>query len=833
MTKRSAASKRPVITDPSPATPPSAARRGWLWGALAVLAATLPVAGVFSLDRIFFLRDLGLFFWDRHLWLRRSLFSGEWPLWDPYLAGGQSAAADALHQMFLLPVLALRMLGSEVVGFNLWIALPFPLAALGAYLFFRSRFSQAACAIGAAAFALSGPVVSTGNFPNMSWSVAALPWVLWAADRIRGPRDGRRVAALAVIVAFQAAAGEPVTLAATAALALAMAATLTDATGRATGASARVRAASAVAVGLAIGGAVAAVQIVPMAVAAGESWRALIRLRDFWSFHPLSLLETVAPNLFGDFLKGGTIESVPWQRALNVSREGFFFSIYLGPAVLAVAAFGLAAGWRRAWVGFWSVALAIGLVAAFGGHTPIYPAVRKFLPLVGSFRFPVKYLIVCAIAVASLAAYGWDALADERRREAEPARFRRARGVAVAVPTSVALFALLLLVGTTFLATPTARGIFDLANALGVRNPVDSSAFMLRSIGDVMPQTLVLAAASALLVAVAAGRRKESLVTRHALCALLVADLVLAAGGINPTCDVRLLTPPSWVATVRAHPDSRFYFGGKMAGTVEVGDADAPKDFSFLDSPSAMARRSEFVHQLIMFPAGMGVREMLSYDLAIMWPRIYETTHIRFVKADAAARERFLSRTAVRYRVLPVARAGGRPSMPVERFANVAMFDAGPSNTRAFVAPQATVVSDETAQLEAMFGEGWDGSQAAMLMTPPGAADGTPGTPVEPSARIVRDRADEVVVEAGAGQGGGFLVLLDSYDRGWQVRVDGRPAALYRANLLFRAVRLAPGRHDVEFRYRPRELFVGGALSVLGLLAAAAVAFGLRQGDGR
>ena len=33
----------------------------------------------------------------------------------------------------------MRLLGSEIVGFNLWIALPFPAAAVGAYLFFRSR----------------------------------------------------------------------------------------------------------------------------------------------------------------------------------------------------------------------------------------------------------------------------------------------------------------------------------------------------------------------------------------------------------------------------------------------------------------------------------------------------------------------------------------------------------------------------------------------------------------------------------------------------------------------------------------------------------------------
>ena len=36
----------------------------------------------------------------------------------PILAAGQSAVADALHQMFLLPVLAIRLAGSEVLEFQ-------------------------------------------------------------------------------------------------------------------------------------------------------------------------------------------------------------------------------------------------------------------------------------------------------------------------------------------------------------------------------------------------------------------------------------------------------------------------------------------------------------------------------------------------------------------------------------------------------------------------------------------------------------------------------------------------------------------------------------------
>ena len=97
------------------------------------------------------------------------------------------------------------------MAFNLWVALPFPLAAWGTYRLFRARFSGRAAAIGAIVFSVSGPVISTGNFPNLSWWVALLPWVLWATDRLVATPDGRRLAVAGLIFGGQALAGEPVT----------------------------------------------------------------------------------------------------------------------------------------------------------------------------------------------------------------------------------------------------------------------------------------------------------------------------------------------------------------------------------------------------------------------------------------------------------------------------------------------------------------------------------------------------------------------------------------------------------------------------------------------
>ncbi len=139
------------------------------WPLLAVAVAIVPVAGVFTLSRLFVVRDLALTFRSRFLFIRHTIFSGSFPLWDPYTANGQSAVNDALYQLFHLPSLAVRLLLPETLAYNLWVALPVPLSALGMYLFLRRQVGPQASAFGAMAFAVAGPMVSTTNFPNLSW----------------------------------------------------------------------------------------------------------------------------------------------------------------------------------------------------------------------------------------------------------------------------------------------------------------------------------------------------------------------------------------------------------------------------------------------------------------------------------------------------------------------------------------------------------------------------------------------------------------------------------------------------------------------------------------
>ena len=59
--------------------------------------------------------------------------------------------------------------------------------------------------------------------------------------------------------------------------------------------------------------------------------------------------------------------------------------------------------------------------------------------------------------------------------------------------------------------------------------------------------------------------------------------------------------------------------------------------------------------------------------------------------------------------------------------------------------------------------------------------------------------------------------------------MDGEPAELLNANALFRGVLLGPGDHEVVFRYRPWSAIAGALLSLLALIALAALLFADRR----
>ncbi len=57
-----------------------------------------------------------------------------------------------------------------------------------------------------------------------------------------------------------------------------------------------------------------------------------------------------------------------------------------------------------------------------------------------------------------------------------------------------------------------------------------------------------------------------------------------------------------------------------------------------------------------------------------------------------------------------------------------------------------------------------------------------------------------------------LLVVSDLYYPGWEVSLDGLPWKMFRADYLFRAVPIPPGRHCISFIYQPTSFIIGVGL---------------------
>ena len=64
----------------------------------------------------------------------------------------------------------------------------------------------------------------------------------------------------------------------------------------------------------------------------------------------------------------------------------------------------------------------------------------------------------------------------------------------------------------------------------------------------------------------------------------------------------------------------------------------------------------------------------------------------------------------------------------------------------------------------------------------------------------------------------GFVLLNEIHYPGWEAFLDGKPAEIFRADGIFRALLVPAGSHQIELRFRPRHFAWGAAVSALTLL---------------
>ena len=744
-------------------------------------------------ERVFFQRDIHGYWYPQVEAFVRVVAQGSWPFWNPWFGFGAPMWADPAYQL-AYPLTWLNLVLVPAAYFKLYVVVHALGAGVGAYLLGRRLGVMRRSAFTAAAlWVCSGPLLSSVSMFHHFAGAAWMPWVLLALDRALSHGTLSASLLLGALAGGQLLAGSADMAFMTALIGLFMGAAYllrgSDAGRERVFRLARVGVA---ALGYAV--LLASAQWLPTFARLGSGSRLGFdpTINLYWSLHPLSLLDTLVPGLLSELPVRQELRAVLFE-----SREPLLACLYLGVPALALAGFGLVSrGGRGKPLLALGVVLLVGL--ALGRHAPLLPALLE-LPLFGLFRYPVKYLIPASLLCALLAAHGVEAWG--RRFGA-----RERRG-ALAVVCVSAVLALLALAAAAWLAWRPAA-IVAVVEPGADSGAAHAAVLKLIAVGCVWGGLTVL-------WLLRRARSEPPGWLSVLLLGLVIGDALVAGRSANALAPPELLThrPQVLEAIEPAH-----------ASRVLV-----------MAYPLRWLRE-----QLVLGPAGwraewrwaLGRQETLQPPSGARWgvAGSYDGDFTGLAPPSLNMLTRGTLWTQATPLALKLLRMGGvdyvvalhDPPSPelveVGRFASVfaepvRVLRVQRTLPRAYVVDRVRPASGPDA-VEVLRDPAFDPSSEVLL--PEGTPAPPPSASFEGEALIVTRRADRVELEVTASSPA-HVVLIETDDPGWHASVDGRPAPIRNANLLFRGVFVPAGTHRVAFEYRPRAELLGLALSSLGL----------------
>ncbi len=709
--------------------------------------------------------------------IHQALRTGQSPWWAPNILSGYPMVADPLSALFYPPNLLMHLMVGEThlpyLAMEWQLALHFLWAAVGTYLLARALTGSRAGAVLAALtyafgafFAWHTPHLSPVS--ALSW----LPWVLLAYRQAVCRRSLLWTGLAAVAFGLMALAGHALTsvqigyLLIGLTLLLAVKQWMSDRRG------ATITALIGMTV-LGVGSALSTVQLLPSWQLSGLTERANFSFdaATLSSYMPHWALTAFLPNFFA--LDG---PATYWA-----SGDPAETSLYAGLLPLFLGALGVmyAKPGDRRMTGLLLAGVLLSLALAFGSQTWLYHVVYNLLPGFDHVRRPGNFTAFVQFGLGLLAAYGVKVL--EAREEPGRVGHRAVIGWL--------RWALLLDLGVLALAAVA------LANSVGGPN---QQVLMTVINGVVLAGVILLSA-----FAVLRGWLHWQFPAQVALVLLVgIAAIDLGSAGAG-----KVDKPFTWL------PDS--YIGATWARN--PNDPVVPRLLD--EQEKALPNRFRFdPHQTGPIwdngPLFWGLESVRGYS--VLWPSSYQQF---FNAAVADPNGPLYDLLNVRYLLTPDAIEKSYPEANSEKFRLLAdgspriyeNLNAGP---RVWVAHRA-VSQPEDAVLPYMQANVASLKDTVVLDEPqPAEADSNTGQ--GGTAEIVRYENALVTIQASL-PAPGFVVLADTYYPGWEARIDGAPAHLYRADGAFRAVWVPAGEHELEYRFTLPILRIGAIVSVAAL----------------
>ncbi len=736
---------------------------------IALLAlATLLIRWPWLGGEVTFPWDAKAHFQPQIQFLAQSLNDGQSPFWAPYVFSGHPQIADPQASIFSPPFLLLALLNAAPGAWAIdatTIVMVF-LGGCALMLWFRDQgWHWAGGLIAALVFCYGASMAWRIQHFGQVLSLAYLPVAMLCLDRALARRSVVYGIAAGAVVALLVLGRDQVAL-----LTIYFLAGLT--LWRLLAAPSPVAAIRAGFLPLTAAGiAAVALAIVPIlltALLAAESNRPSF---DFLSagrgsLHPALLLTLIAPDLYGG---AGRMEDYWGPPSFAWADTGIFLAqnmgqLYLGaiPVILTL----MAAARGRLWAGevrFFTIAFALIVLYALGWYTPVFRLIYEVLPGISLYRRPADATFLIGALAAILAGY------STHRLFIHPAAPLTRQLVAIVLGVIAAGFEIALVLGYWIDRLPR------------------------------LPVPLGSAAASFLLGAgvLALARRRiahQPLLATAAIVAFTAGDLAVNNGpgsaSAQPRAMYEVLEPASRNPTIALLKSS-------VVQTATRRDRIELAGLGFHWPNASLTHRLENTLgynplRLALYSAATGADDHVGLPDQRKFTSLFPSYRSKL--ADLLGL-RFIA-TGVPIEEMDKSLKPGDLTL-VARTADAYVYENPRTMDRVLFATQ-----DQSADFTRILQDGiWPDAdlRTTVLLegAPTAAALRPPGT-----ARIVRYQNTEVVIEADSASGG-WVVLNDLWHPWWFAEVDGTPTELLRANVLFRAVAVPPGKHTVRFVFRP------------------------------
>ncbi len=784
---------------------------------LLVLVCALFFRKAAALRGVFFHYDHAVQNFPYRAFFAGAFRAGRFPLWTSRIFCGFPLFAESQSNVLYPPFPLLFGLLKPWVAYNYYHVLHFGLAAAATYVLARALgIGRAGALLAGLCYMLSGPVLFHAHHTNIVVALAWLPLLLALIELSWRRSRGWLIALAAGTGALVLGAQPQYTLYCALACAIylgwrAALAHLSDerpllVRGSLLGAL----------MAAAVGGLLAAVQVLPLAELVGHSSRAAASYAAPVPGVPGNLMTLFLPHYFGSPGLGSY-----WAHV----EPGLYseVTLFMGVGALTLAAVGGVADRSRRTLFLVGLGL-FGFLFALGYHTPVYTTLGR-LPLFRASRFPSRFAFLAALSVALLAGTGLEKLcADGRRPHVRKAVFAAGLGVfgLSAVCVIAALAISLPLIGLA-------------PRELGAKLPRLSPfrlALVWRHLHRTLPADIgrlgIVILAGAGLLFVSLKRIVPAKIATLLWCLLVAGELAWAGREFTAVTDPDIYrAPPPLVKKLRELPPGRIFrhrYHDSSAYPRRVGTHPSTPGWAL--APNEYARSLDLLpgnaNMIWGIPSVGGFSPLQTEALRRFLGRPDDSGTV--LRADPSPALRTLG---ARYILTPQEDLAG----PYERVAQV-----GPMHLlkdpealpRAWIVHRTERVQNDEAALSRLRDPDFPRRTTALVHEAAAELPAAPNEPTPPdeTAHIAEDTGDVVMIRVHLAAPG-MLVLADQHYPGWRAEVDGEPAELRRVNYLLRGVRLPAGRHKVRFIYEPASFRLGLLLTVCGLalLAAGAAAW--------